>query len=101
MRRQAGRSDFSPLLLGVAVQRRRTADRDFPSDRRSAVNRARTRASAPRCCARGRPGTRAATSSAGSTQALNSILTTNVGGGPIDQDVFDEAAAKWGEYFRQ
>ena len=34
-------------------------------------------------------------------QALNSILTTNVGGGPIDQDVFDEAAAKWSEYFRQ
>lgn len=33
--------------------------------------------------------------------ALNSILTTNVGGGPIDQDVFDEAAAKWDEYFRQ
>ena len=29
------------------------------------------------------------------------ILTTNVGGGPIDQDVFDEAAAKWSEYFRQ
>jgi hypothetical protein len=34
-------------------------------------------------------------------QALQSILTTNVGGGPIDQDVFDEAAAKWSEYFRQ
>jgi hypothetical protein len=34
-------------------------------------------------------------------QALNSILTTNVGGGPIDQDVFDEAAEKWDEYFRQ
>lgn len=34
-------------------------------------------------------------------EALNSILTTNVGGGPIDQDVFDEAAAKWDEYFRQ
>ena len=33
--------------------------------------------------------------------ALNSILTTNVGGGPIDQDVFDEAARKWSEYFRQ
>jgi hypothetical protein len=33
--------------------------------------------------------------------ALNSILTTNVGGGPIDQDVFDEAARKWDEYFRQ
>jgi len=34
-------------------------------------------------------------------EALNSILTTNVGGGPIDQDVFDEAARKWSEYFRQ
>ncbi len=34
-------------------------------------------------------------------EALNSVLTTNVGGGPIDQDVFDEAAAKWDEYFRQ
>ena len=34
-------------------------------------------------------------------QALNSILTTNVGGGPIDQDVFDEAAEKWDEYFRE
>jgi hypothetical protein len=33
-------------------------------------------------------------------EALNSVLTTNVGGGPIDQDVFDEAAAKWDEYFR-
>jgi hypothetical protein len=33
-------------------------------------------------------------------EALNSILTTNVGGGPIDQDVFDEAARKWSEYFR-
>ena len=34
-------------------------------------------------------------------EALNSILTTNVGGGPIDQDVFDEANRKWSEYFRQ
>jgi len=33
--------------------------------------------------------------------ALDSILTTNVGSGPIDQDVFDEAARKWSEYFRQ
>ena len=34
-------------------------------------------------------------------EALNSILTTNVGGGPIDDDVFDEANRKWSEYFRQ
>ena len=65
----------------------------------AAVNPGPTRASARRCCARGRPGTRAATSSAGSTQALNSILTTNVGGGPIDQDVFDEAAREVGRVF--
>ena len=32
--------------------------------------------------------------------AVNSIVTTNVGGGPIDQDVFDEAARKWDVYFR-
>jgi hypothetical protein len=32
---------------------------------------------------------------------LYSILTTNFGSGPIDQDVFDEAARKWSEYIRQ
>jgi hypothetical protein len=33
---------------------------------------------------------------------LQTILTTQlVGGGPIDQAVFDEAAAKWSEYIRE
>lgn len=32
--------------------------------------------------------------------AIGTILTTNVGGGAIDPQVFDEAAAKWDAYFR-
>ncbi|MDQ6807358.1 MAG: hypothetical protein M3065_20945, partial [Actinomycetota bacterium] len=31
---------------------------------------------------------------------INTILTTNVAGGAIDPQVFDEAAAKWDAYFR-
>jgi hypothetical protein len=34
-------------------------------------------------------------------EALFNVLTTNVGGGPIDPAVFDAAAAKWSEYIRQ
>jgi hypothetical protein len=34
-------------------------------------------------------------------ETLFTILTTNFGGGPIDQAVFDAAAAKWSEYIRQ
>ena len=34
-------------------------------------------------------------------QTLATILSTNVGGGLIDQDVFDEAAAKWSAYIRK
>jgi hypothetical protein len=41
-----------------------------------------------------------AASKARLASALNSILTTNAGGGPIDQKVFEEANEKWSEYFR-
>ncbi len=34
-------------------------------------------------------------------QAVQSVLTTRFGGGPIDQDVFDAAAQKWSAYIRQ
>jgi hypothetical protein len=34
-------------------------------------------------------------------ETLNTILTTQVAGGPIDQAVFDEAAAKWSAYIRE
>lgn len=34
-------------------------------------------------------------------QTLQTILTTQVAGGPIDQAVFDEAAAKWSAYIRE
>jgi len=29
------------------------------------------------------------------------VSAANVGGGPIDQDVFDEAGRRWSEYFRR
>lgn len=32
--------------------------------------------------------------------ALRSVLTTQAGGGPIDQDVFEAANEKWSQYFR-
>lgn len=34
-------------------------------------------------------------------ETLATILSTQVGGGPIDQAVFDEAAAKWSAYIRE
>lgn len=34
-------------------------------------------------------------------ETLATILTTQVAGGPIDQGVFDEAAAKWSAYIRE